>query len=835
VTFSRESAVPLSADGIALVHGGRRLPAGALWAAVRTFARSLDNDVCPGGTVGLLLTATSTAQLVAFLGTLAAGRTVAFLPSLPSTALVPDLGLVVHPVRHRALVDRERHRAPRGRSPWRTREVEDEGNAPVGGSDEPKSAPTLTGSVLCGFRAFGRPGSFALRAADLLLGDPFPDLVGAVGTVVVDAWLGDPVAQALVTRTLLAAGTVVISDADSEGVAAAAVGADAVLTDDSRALRTLASAPSRLDLSRIRQVWSTAYPMSETTAQKLRARLPQAEVRELVTDPSGHLLATRTTTAAADAPRTYTLTAAAELTTGPDGRERLDARPRRDQPITDPLWEVKSESNGTGSVALIGRLEDRLMLGAAHIHPAAVESALLDQPGVLDAVVWPTEHPAFGPALACALVLEPGTTAQQVLARARAQARPGQTPASAVEVKSLDRARKVTGAPALQALAHAHKLLREQLTATEAPFAKFRPSLLPRSRTDAWTALRWTASQHSIALEAALTGLLADPEHEARVQRALDRPGTAALPLSLLPDRAAVADSALGAWLALNREASAQLLSAVDRHGWPTLKDGAPAAHAAWRLLLHADHAPERHDLLAEVRRAVETGALEPQHLGWLLDRELIVAGSPQVYGTHVHGGELQGMDPERQSKHRQTLVPGRAWGQGAAWPMQPAAPVVPAMPLRIVPRQPSAPGPLPQADPAPADRIPLYIAGAVHSAAAIGQLARELADDLHPLCRWTGLVPGSRPAAPCDCGPALERLTWRLMIADLAAARIVLAVDDGPRTPALVTAQIAVAVTVGMPVVHVTRASGQPALPGVVPVPDLATALGAIADWTSR
>ena len=59
-----------------------------------------------------------------------------------------------------------------------------------------------------------------------------------------------------------------------------------------------------------------------------------------------------------------------------------------------------------GYIRITGRSKDLIIRGGENISPAAVEQALLDAPGVRDAVVFGLEHPDLGEEVAAVVVVD---------------------------------------------------------------------------------------------------------------------------------------------------------------------------------------------------------------------------------------------------------------------------------------------------------------------------------------------------------------------------------------------------------------------------------------------
>lgn len=77
----------------------------------------------------------------------------------------------------------------------------------------------------------------------------------------------------------------------------------------------------------------------------------------------------------------------------------------------------------------------------------------------------------------------------------------------------------------------------------------------------------------------------------------------------------------------------------IKQYGWPTFTMvGKNAAHAAWLLAQHADHAPRfQAYCLFLLEKAVKAQEADSSDLAYLTDRVLVNAGKSQVYGTQFY------------------------------------------------------------------------------------------------------------------------------------------------------------------------------------------------------
>jgi acyl-CoA synthetase (AMP-forming)/AMP-acid ligase II len=72
-----------------------------------------------------------------------------------------------------------------------------------------------------------------------------------------------------------------------------------------------------------------------------------------------------------------------------------------------------------GYIRITGRSKDLIIRGGENISPAAVEQALLDAPGVRDAVVFGLEHPDLGEEVAAVVVVDDPSASVAVEAHVR--------------------------------------------------------------------------------------------------------------------------------------------------------------------------------------------------------------------------------------------------------------------------------------------------------------------------------------------------------------------------------------------------------------------------------
>jgi acyl-CoA synthetase (AMP-forming)/AMP-acid ligase II len=99
-------------------------------------------------------------------------------------------------------------------------------------------------------------------------------------------------------------------------------------------------------------------------------------------------------------------------------------------------WGVLSED---GYLTLVGRLKELINRAGEKISPVEVDDALLSHPGVTEAVSFSVPDEKYGEAVGAALVLKEGTTADDVLAHARARLAAFKVPTSVYVVESIPR------------------------------------------------------------------------------------------------------------------------------------------------------------------------------------------------------------------------------------------------------------------------------------------------------------------------------------------------------------------------------------------------------------
>jgi acyl-CoA synthetase (AMP-forming)/AMP-acid ligase II/acyl carrier protein len=77
--------------------------------------------------------------------------------------------------------------------------------------------------------------------------------------------------------------------------------------------------------------------------------------------------------------------------------------------------------DAVGELHLVGRIKEQINRGGEKISPAEIDAVLRSLPGIVDAGAFPVPHPRLGEEVVAAVVLHPGTVADEaaLLARAR--------------------------------------------------------------------------------------------------------------------------------------------------------------------------------------------------------------------------------------------------------------------------------------------------------------------------------------------------------------------------------------------------------------------------------
>ncbi|MEV7157085.1 DUF6624 domain-containing protein [Streptomyces misionensis] len=352
-------------------------------------------------------------------------------------------------------------------------------------------------------------------------------------------------------------------------------------------------------------------------------------------------------------------------------------------------------------------------------------------------------------------------------------------------------------------------------------------------------------------LESALTSLFADPVLDHRIGKALGYPGWPQ-PLTLLP---AVAPELITATVLLSRylsfsvQATAAVVEAVARHGWPRVdRDGAVAADAVWLLMQHADLAQDaREELLAEATRAAVTRWIDGRHLALLVDRAQSLRGDPQRYGTIVIVRDeqprfLYPLDGSfAEIDQRRALIGMPSLSEDLSHAYSPITPYGAGRATLGNPFKPPPRGVLPRpavqalnasAEAVPDGAAPVYLAATLQHRNEVRRVREQLPQPLHSTARWLDLDPLTRASCQFDAGIALNRLAARLCLDDVRRSKTVIAMGMTRRNAGL-RIEMGCALAHGIPVIYV----GQPScsfdmLPEVVVVPDVEAAIETALSW---
>ena len=844
--------------------------AGRLASAERAVASALaDAGLGPGNTVAVLM-GTSPAHVAVLLGAVRAGCTVAAvslpddLPQLSPDAVLFDsdqtprlrrTAQIMHGVRWLAV-----NPTPSQRTPWARplRPFREDG----------KPCPEPNPALLRHARLLHRTGHPELAAATpLTLADSLAQvqhrLVGEAQpprVLACDAWPGEPLAQAAILHTLLDGGTVALvprlSEPDAVWRQTVTLGADTVVVRHARTVRALEYSPADTELLSVRHVWSTAPTWSGPTTSRLADRLPRAELVECVVDGAGRVLATRRTSGAQQpAPGRFRLAESTALTSaGLPG-------PHRALALYTPLgaavpsgWHVMPTAD-EDEVDVLGPAAHRFTVGKETVYLGQITALLREQPGVRDAQVLLAEHHAVGEALAAALVVDDPAGIPGILDAVRRQLPGGCAPRRAVVLSDHDR--DLAG---FLDTAQARSVIRRAATQSDDVSEDDMPDSPPkdasRPRAQVWRDLAVMAMHDGDSLEEALAWLAARPQVERDIAQALDPDWP--VPLNLLTRRRrdlVPPGSELDVYLGISDESSNHVLAALEHYGWPTEEDGPTARWAAWALLQAADgRTSERQAVCDKLAKAVRAGDQDSAlHLAWLTDRSRIVAGEPEMYGTRTiyhRRGDSRPYAPKgiSDTEARMTMrrcrttigLPGKAWESRqilpapTSWPAQ--APH--GDPDRLLPSRPRI-SPELRPEPIPLRTAPVYLTCGpddVSSSIDAAVLTGMSCAGVHYTSRWYDFGPGSRPAAPIDAGPALERLVHRMSVADMKAARLVVALDDGREPSRRVTADVCAAATRGLPILHVGDPRAVAAYgPQAVSVPTRDHARKVLSEWAGR
>jgi len=194
----------------------------------------------------------------------------------------------------------------------------------------------------------------------------------------------------------------------------------------------------RRNLHSLRAVTLGGAPLHPSLQERIRSGLPGAQARVA----TGYGLSENggQATAASDADtikrpgtsgRALPLTEIkiVERTGSPDGQIFIRAPTQMSgyygsatSPIDDEGWLGTGDlgrADEAGYIWITGRSKDLIIRGGENISPAAVEQALLDAPGVRDAVVFGLAHPDLGEEVAAVVVVDDSSASATVDAHVR--------------------------------------------------------------------------------------------------------------------------------------------------------------------------------------------------------------------------------------------------------------------------------------------------------------------------------------------------------------------------------------------------------------------------------
>ncbi|MFJ3169230.1 AMP-binding protein [Streptomyces roseus] len=499
-------------------------------------------------------------------------------------------------------------------------------------------------------------------------------------------------------------------------------------------------------------------------------------------------------------------------------------------------------------IVLLGRDSECVSIGGEKVYLPEITHVLLKHPDVQDAAVVPLAHPVRGTTLGALLQLKSGAEVEDVRRFAHGQLADFKVPRSVVRVGAIPRseAGKLDTAAA--------RIRLEQAQRASAPVSE-EPTIAPRSpaaSSGVWQHLTQVAEREQLLLENALASLFINPALDDQAGKALGYPEWPQ-PLTLLPVLApelANATEDLSLLLQASADATAEVVEAVARHGWPRLdRYGPDVVDAVWLLMQHADLAGERRDeLLCEATRNATTGLIDGRHLALLDDRIQSLHGQPQRYGTFmlVRDEEprfiypLDGPYATVDERRRLIGMPLLHEDLNHAYsPITPYGAGRTTASNRFTPRP--GPGRLHTAgarrilasEPVPPGAVPVYLAATLRHRNKTRQLRDSLPAPLHSTSRWLDLDPLTRPSCQFDAGIALNRLAARLCLEDVRRSKVLIAMEFSRRSAGL-SVEIGCALAAGIPVIYV----GEPScsfdmLPEVALVPDVDAAIETALTWT--
>ncbi|MEU2607668.1 AMP-binding protein [Streptomyces albus] len=501
------------------------------------------------------------------------------------------------------------------------------------------------------------------------------------------------------------------------------------------------------------------------------------------------------------------------------------------------------------SVLLLGRTDECVNVGGEKVYLPEIVQMALDHPSVRDAAVIPLPHPVRGQTLVALTELSSGTP-EDVRRFLHQRLAPYKVPRLVVRVDTIPRtaAGKLNTTTAREYAEHAV----QAAPSTEDPHISGNARA---HRSNVWKHLINTAEQEQLLLEGALASLFAAPDIDRQVGKALGYPEWPQ-PLTLLPAVApelVTVTEPLARYLEFSARATADVVKAVARHGWPRVdRDGAAAADAVWLLMQHGDLAQDaREELLSEATRAVVNRRIDGRHLALLDDRVQTLRGASQRYGTFVLVRDeqprfLYPVDGTfADIDGRRALIGMPLLSQDLTHAYSPIIPYGAGRTTQgnlFTPPTRKAQPPLPPpvqfpaaAESAPAEAVPVYLAATLRHRNEIRNLRDQLPAPLYSTARWLDLDPLTRPSCQFDAGIALNRLAARLCLADVRRSQVLIAMGMSRRSAGL-SVEMGCALAAGIPVIYV----GEPScsfdmLPEVVLVPDIQAAVETALGWAYR
>lgn len=366
------------------------------------------------------------------------------------------------------------------------------------------------------------------------------------------------------------------------------------------------------------------------------------------------------------------------------------------------------------------------------------------------------------------------------------------------------------------------------------------------NRDRVWEHLVGLAADEQVLLTETLGVLMATPDLERRVAKALGYPDSP-MPLTLLPRLApqlANAHPDLESYFTFWETAAADVLVAIDHFGWPRVDtDGRHVTDAVWLLLQHCDlHNEARDAVLFAVTQQVACGRTDPRHLALLQDRTRSVMNEEQLFGTFML----------RWDDAPHFLYPAPAVAELDRMRTRIGLPTVaddlpragtPLLPCRDVSRAPGVAVRVPHpGSPSvnawramPEGTVPVYLGGPPEKRQELRDLRAALTRPLYSTARWLDRSPGLCAVSQFDAGPAANQAIAQARLDDIRQSRLVI-VLEGDRPDALTRTEIGAALAVGIPVIRVgALGDSLDDYPAVAVVPDAAAAADAANEWATQ